>query len=65
MLYKFFEVSCVSEEDNNFSQMVHDAVEKGKKDGYLLDNIQYQCIYDHAHGKMRSDAFIHMYKSEN
>ena len=54
MLYKFFEISCVDDGENNFSQMVHDAV----------DNVQYSTIFDHAHGKMRSSAFITMYKSE-
>lgn len=63
MLYKFFEISCVAEE-GNFSQMVHDAITKGQKDGYLLDNVQYSTIFDHGHGKMRSCAFISMYKSE-
>ena len=64
MLYKFFEISCVDDGENNFSQTIHDAVEKGKKEGYLLDNVQYSTIFDHAHGKMRSAAFITMYKSE-
>ena len=63
MKYKFIEITCVNGE-NNFSQMIADAVAKGQNEGYLLEDVKYSPVFDTEFNKVRSCALIKMYKSE-